>query len=581
MNSDLLREVSVDKAFAHAKWLCEEVGERMSGTEEEKKVVEYYRRVFQAEGISFAAYELDGFVSFPIDGSISVTSPEPWEIECNVFAQIISTPPEGVKGELVFVGAGGYEDYEGKDVRDKIVLTELSYAPPRPEKVRIALEKGAIGVAMMNWGLPEHGTLPCGTVKPIWGNPTPDNFEKMVKIPVLGLRRRDGEKLASLCRQQRVEIVMKAKTLREWRKIILPMAKIEGSGKEKDQFVIVGGHYDCWKAGATCNGTGNGATLEIARALNKYKAQLNRSVWFVFWPGHETGVMEGSSWFVDYFWRDLNKNALIYLNLDSLGMRDTVEFYATGSREAKDFHLNVEKNVLHTETKHQPLKKTGDQSFFGIGVPALYGRTHHSPEQMKEWHGATLGWWYHSDEDTLDKVDLAKYEMSLKVNCAYVWELCTSRVIPFEFVGVSEEINQRLEALNAICGQAIDLNPGIALARELRKESQYLAGFDGKKLNDAQAELLNRTILKMSRILIPLTSSVIGKYGQDSYGLTALSTKIPALYELEALGQMDPASHDYKLLYTKMLRERNRAFDTIEAALELVETTKERMKALE
>ena len=46
--------------------------------------------------------------------------------------------PEGISGELVYVGAGALADFEGKDVRGKIVLTELSYSPARHEKQRIA-----------------------------------------------------------------------------------------------------------------------------------------------------------------------------------------------------------------------------------------------------------------------------------------------------------------------------------------------------------------------------------------------------------------------------------------------------------
>ena len=46
--------------------------------------------------------------------------------------------PEGLTGELVYVGSGAAADFEGKDVRGKIVLTELSYSPARHEKQRIA-----------------------------------------------------------------------------------------------------------------------------------------------------------------------------------------------------------------------------------------------------------------------------------------------------------------------------------------------------------------------------------------------------------------------------------------------------------
>jgi hypothetical protein len=57
-----------------------------------------------------------------------------------------------------------------------------------------------------------------------------------------------------------------------------------------------------------------------------------------------------------------------------------------------------------------------------------------------------------------------------------------------------------------------------------------------------------------------------GRYGQDSYGLTALSQPLPGLYEVSRLATMSPDEEAYKLLLTRLLRERNRIADALREA---------------
>lgn len=44
------------------------------------------------------------------------------------------TSPDGDVYELIYVGAGGEDDYDDKDVEGKAVLVEVSYAPATPGK---------------------------------------------------------------------------------------------------------------------------------------------------------------------------------------------------------------------------------------------------------------------------------------------------------------------------------------------------------------------------------------------------------------------------------------------------------------
>src|SRR5438132_313282 len=80
-----------------------------------------------------------------------------------------------------------------KHVAGKITLSELSYSPGRHEKQRIAAGMGSIAQIMRNWGYPENTALPLGSVKPVWGNPTPETIRtEMATIPCIGISRIAG-----------------------------------------------------------------------------------------------------------------------------------------------------------------------------------------------------------------------------------------------------------------------------------------------------------------------------------------------------------------------------------------------------
>src|SRR5690606_4847228 len=100
------------------------------------------------------------------------------------------------------------------------------------------------------------------------------------------------------------------------------------------------------------------------------REQLQRSVVFCFWNGHEVAEAAGSTYFVDSHWEEINKNAVAYLNIDSVGMKGTNEFHINSCPELMDFSRSVAEaalgNGLPIVTGN--LDRFGDQSFFGVGV---------------------------------------------------------------------------------------------------------------------------------------------------------------------------------------------------------------------
>jgi len=579
MCPEYLEAIDRDRLLEHVRRITEIAPQRLSGSQEERKIVAYFKEVLGKDKIPVTVHEIDAFVSFPRESKLELVFPESRTIPCSTLAQIRPTGDEGIEGEVAYAGQGAIDDYRGLDVRGKIVLVELSYTPPRPEKVRIATSRGAIGQIQMNWGLPEHDSLPLGTVKAIWGNPTDEDFHLMPTLPVVGITRGEGEKLRELCRQGTPRVRLTARAIREWGTILLPHIIIPGSGIS-EKFVLVGGHFDAWGGGVTCNATGNAVKLELIRILWQKRKSLHHNVWVCFWPGHETGIMEGSSWFVDRFWEELSRNGVGYINVDSPGLRDADIFRATTSPQLFRFHQRVVREVLGGKiTEYLRLARTGDQAFFGVGVPSIYGRHHPTEERKKEWHGATLGWWYHSAKDTWDKMDPDNLMIDARMITAYTVHLANSVLLPFEYVFSAEEIVKRLQEVQKLAGEEFDLSREIKWARAYRQRALKLRQLTNKLGREKPAKKMkdvskvNECLMQISRILTPVVSTVKGRYGQDTYGLSALNQPIPVLEVVKDYLSFSPGSPERKLLMTRLMRERNKVYDALYGVVQLIDQT--------
>ena len=59
---------------------------------------------------------------------------------------------------------------------------------------------GSTAQIMRNWGYPEKTALPLGSVKPAWGNPTPETIKtEMPAMPCIGISRSRRRHICSIC----------------------------------------------------------------------------------------------------------------------------------------------------------------------------------------------------------------------------------------------------------------------------------------------------------------------------------------------------------------------------------------------
>ncbi len=586
--ASVVEEISAKNVRANVEKIVRDIPHRAAGSDNGRRMAEYSRDAMLKAGLTdVKIYELPAIVSFPEHAEFRVESPAAVAIQANTLGHSLETMPEGLSGELVYVGSGTQADYEGKDVRGKIVLTELSYSPARHEKQRIAGQKGAIGAVMMNWGLPDNEAVPFGSVKPVWGNPTPDNFKtEMATLPCIGIARVAGLRLKAQCEKAEVSnpvrVWMRTHVVNGWRPVQITVAELPAKASpETGDFVMVGGHQDSWPGeAATDNAAGNSCMIELARVFKKHEDKLRRGLLFGFWTAHETGTMAGSAWFADHAWDKLRDHACAYMQIDQPSCLGTTIWHTTSNAELKEFHQREEKALMpEREISWKRVTKSGDASFIGIGIPMFQGEGAFTEAELKATALATRGWWHHSIECNIDKLDWDYMQPHMRVYAAYLWELCTAPVLPFTYVPVAEQVIKRLQELAPV-GASVGIEGVLACAQAFATSAQKLdaaaararAAFEAGKGNEDTARLINRAMKRISRLLVPLMSSAIGKYGHDPYGYTPQNTVIPALYDVARVSKLEQGEERW-MLETKSVRDRNRVSDALADAIAIVEDT--------
>ena len=114
------------------------------------------------------------------------------------------------------------------------------------------------------------------------------------------------------------------------------------------------------------------------------------------------------------------------------------------------------------------------------------------------------------------------------------------------------------------------------LTRKLKNYKEQIERFstqidDNKKKKEVEeiANLINQTLLKISRNISPIMRSEAGRYGHDPYGYSLVGKPIPILYTpLTKLAKLKEGCEEFILWETKFTRERNRVFDVISNSID-------------
>ena len=534
--------------------------DRISGGVGERRANAYLKQKLDDYGVPFEAYEMELYLSQPINASVEVLGPDGRIMDAINHAFSRSAPPDGIEGEVVYIGrnmaADPFDaplvDYAAMDVRGKIVLDD---GYPAPYRAWATEQAGAIAQIYINPDNQLHNM----TVTTVWGAPTPETKHRIPQNPIVAMRRPDGDGIRDrLAAGETVRVRVKGEVDTRWRRTELVVAQITGMS-EPEKFVLVGGHIDSWHEGVTDNATGNAAMLEMARLLHANRDSLRRSVRIAWWPGHSPGRYAGATWYADHFFADLRKNGIAYMNVDSQGSRSATVFNGTNMAELEDLNRAVITRAggQELESTGRP-GKTADEAFTGIGLSSM--RMSKSIPAGSPDRGTADGsggsWWWHARTDSRDKADEDLLILDTKVMLAMVRSLAEPAIIPFDYGDTAAEMIDTLRAIEHY--HTDDL---IERVKAFGALARRLAATTPDQVSDLGA--WNAGLLQIGHALNSVYYTSSGPFDQDA---NELIPRFPGIARAAELEHLDPRSDDARFLGVRLIREENRIAEGIDTA---------------
>jgi hypothetical protein len=393
------------KAYDYDEHLADDIGPRLTGSENYVKAAVWAESEFKSLGLSNVHRE-------------SWEMPATWEPETIATARILkpheqrlhlesegwspSTPEGGVRGSI-FYQKGLTPDAvraNATQIKDAVVLIDGgSMRGDDAEKpmlfgqlfdaLRMIGEEGARGLI---FGLGTTNNAPS-----LIGNTA---FTGTVaNIPSGNLGQEDTLLLKRLLKEGAVEVEFGFKNkIREHVKVDNVIAEIPGSDPN-GEYVIVGGHLDSWSTGtgAQDNGTGASTVLAVAAAVKAAGLTPRRTMRFILFGGEEQGLI-GSIHYARDHAAELNKCVGDFVS-DS-GAEAPKGWYVFG-RDDESTALTPLKPLLSsldaaaTTNDAEHVFQTDEAPFLVAGVPSFVLWT--AFEKYMALH--------HKPSDTFDKVD--------------------------------------------------------------------------------------------------------------------------------------------------------------------------------
>ncbi|MBR5893217.1 MAG: M20/M25/M40 family metallo-hydrolase [Bacteroidaceae bacterium] len=200
-------------------------------------------------------------------------------------------------------------------------------------------------------------------------------------------------------------------------------------GKNRDEYVVVGAHYDhlgigCAVDGDSCfngaddNASGVSAVLQIAKAIKMSGKQPERSIVFAFWDGEEKGLL-GSTCFVQN-WQEKEK-IKAYVNFDMVGRGPVgnpsyLKYFYTSSHPQFGDWLREDmrrRGFCFTPdyvSWDKPYSGSDNAPFARAGIPIVWYHTEGHPD-------------YHAPGDSAGKIDYSKLLDITRAAYLCVWRM--------------------------------------------------------------------------------------------------------------------------------------------------------------
>jgi hypothetical protein len=559
---DLQRDHLEQTAQAFSTW------KRATASPDAEAAADYLCSHLKDYGIPYERMRFQGYFSTAVSAKLEIFSPEAKEFEvvpCGYTKNV-----KNLDGELCYDRWSEQESRTNNEQRErfasfsgKIVLTRDFCSDIAYE----AAEAGALAVIGM-YVSPEDVPHYFGASNHN-GTPTPENRHLLPRIPCIDCTKAAGDYMLQRLREGPVRVRLSAEAETCVKEASIPVAYIPGT---EENFVLIDGHYDSHGVGMTDNGAGDAILLELARVFYAHREKLKRGLLFCWWSGHEFGQYAGSTWYIDTHYEQIKKHCVAQVNIDIAGSKGAECIRArTTQMEGRDFTAGrIERYTGYPARPYIPRPHLGEPNFLGKEVPiSIMLKYEARPEMQKIWPVGG-GYWWHSREDTIDKVDFDNAMRDAKINVEMICEIANSKQIPVDMPCFLQESRRMLEEIGARLHPDFDLAPLFPQVERLEKKVAGLCcELERRENTDA-------IIKKVAGGLIRMVYTYTAAHDYDRLSMPATFPKFRVAIDVTP-ENTDKAT--YLFLKTDFLRQRNRLMDEIEYICDEIELDQLRWNA--
>jgi carboxypeptidase Q len=285
--------------------LCTKVGNRISGSPQAAKAVEWAKKKMEEYGFDNVRLEpvmVPRWVRGPIEeGYLLLPSGQKEKLKITTLGGSIGTPPEGITAEVIEVRSFDELHRLGNKAKGKIIFFN------RPMDRTLISTFAAYGGAVDQRGGGAIMAARAGGVAALVRSMTTrvDNsphtggmgyVDTVKKVPGVAISTRGAEYLSKLLAKGtpvRIQLKLSAQMLDD-----VESANVVGElrGTEKpNEVIVMGGHLDSWDIGqgAQDDGAGCVQSIEALRILKKLELKPKRTIRAVMFMNEENGLRGG------------------------------------------------------------------------------------------------------------------------------------------------------------------------------------------------------------------------------------------------------------------------------------------------
>ena len=346
-----------------------------------------------------------------------ITAPFPQPLTVTALGGSISTPEDGVVGEVVRfrtlpeLEAAPLEGFEGKIifVDEPMARTQdgSGYGTAVKKRSAAAFEagkRGALASLIRSAGTDHHRNPHTGAAV---------RFGEATAVPAAALSNPDADQLARVIARAKTPVTLKLNIQTHAGETAESGNVIGEIPGKTDEIIVIGGHLDSWDlgTGAIDDAAGVAITVAAAKLVDDLRGRPQRTIRVVMWGAEEVGLFGGRA-YADQHKDELSRHVLA---AESDFGADRVYRFDTRWADAA-----LPKGELIARALRRLAVTPGDNEAFG-GADIMAIRDLGVPVAELRQDGTDYFDLHHTPDDTFDKVDPETFRQNVAAWAAFLY----------------------------------------------------------------------------------------------------------------------------------------------------------------